>query len=102
MHWENMQTPCRKTLRPGVEPRTFLLQGNSVTNCAIMQPTDHLTSFRQKMNFFFWCLLDVGKKLKVSITATIWCRVWCIINELVCLYILYNQILLNRFIFFII
>ncbi|MEQ2243954.1 hypothetical protein ILYODFUR_012223, partial [Ilyodon furcidens] len=29
MHGENMQTPCRKR----VEHRTFLLQGNSATNC---------------------------------------------------------------------
>ncbi|KAK5615861.1 hypothetical protein CRENBAI_021099 [Crenichthys baileyi] len=34
MHGENMQTPCRKT----PEPRTILLQGNSATNCATVQP----------------------------------------------------------------
>ncbi|MEQ2222862.1 hypothetical protein ILYODFUR_030793 [Ilyodon furcidens] len=37
MHAENMQTPCRKTPRLGVKTRTFSLQGNSATNCAIMQ-----------------------------------------------------------------
>ncbi|MEQ2171782.1 hypothetical protein GOODEAATRI_014204 [Goodea atripinnis] len=33
LYGENMQTPCRKTPWPGVKPRTFLLQGNSATNC---------------------------------------------------------------------
>ncbi|MEQ2285833.1 hypothetical protein AMECASPLE_035947 [Ameca splendens] len=28
----------QKDPRPGIEPRTFLLQGNSATNCATVQP----------------------------------------------------------------
>ncbi|MEQ2170474.1 hypothetical protein GOODEAATRI_000587 [Goodea atripinnis] len=38
MHRENMQS-LQKDPRPGVEPRTILLQGNSTTNCATMQPS---------------------------------------------------------------
>ncbi|MEQ2292791.1 hypothetical protein AMECASPLE_026476 [Ameca splendens] len=37
MHGENMQTPCRKDPRTGIEPRTFLLQGNSATNCTTVR-----------------------------------------------------------------
>ncbi|MEQ2250824.1 hypothetical protein ILYODFUR_004808, partial [Ilyodon furcidens] len=37
MHRENMQ----KDPRLGIEPRTFLLQGNSAINCATVQPVKH-------------------------------------------------------------
>ncbi|MED6280853.1 hypothetical protein CHARACLAT_015202 [Characodon lateralis] len=38
MHGENMQKSMQKDPQPGIEPRTFLLQGNSATNCATVQP----------------------------------------------------------------
>ncbi|MED6286356.1 hypothetical protein CHARACLAT_005146 [Characodon lateralis] len=31
--------------RPGIEPRTFLLQGNSDTNCTTMQPTMEISHY---------------------------------------------------------
>ncbi|MEQ2235125.1 hypothetical protein ILYODFUR_038436 [Ilyodon furcidens] len=42
-HANSMQ----KDLRPGFKPRTFLLQGNSATNCATMQP---IVDFNPKEN----------------------------------------------------
>ncbi|MEQ2248135.1 hypothetical protein ILYODFUR_016136 [Ilyodon furcidens] len=42
IHGENMHTPSRKNPRPGVVVRTFLMQGNSTTNCASMQPHEEI------------------------------------------------------------
>ncbi|MEQ2314449.1 hypothetical protein AMECASPLE_012265 [Ameca splendens] len=39
MHaWGEHANSMQKDPRPGIEPRTFLLHGNSATNCVIMQP----------------------------------------------------------------
>ncbi|MEQ2219940.1 hypothetical protein ILYODFUR_000276 [Ilyodon furcidens] len=39
----------QKDPRPGIEPRTFLLQGNSATNCATVQPLDPLHENEQSL-----------------------------------------------------
>ncbi|MEQ2303988.1 hypothetical protein AMECASPLE_022416, partial [Ameca splendens] len=36
--WGEHANSMQKDPRPGVKPRTFLLQGNSATNCATVQP----------------------------------------------------------------
>ncbi|MED6262619.1 hypothetical protein ATANTOWER_022839 [Ataeniobius toweri] len=43
MHGENLQTL-------GVKPRTFLLQGNSTTNCATVQPSRYSNMAKLKIN----------------------------------------------------
>uniref|UniRef100_A0A3Q1CDT6 Myosin IXb n=1 Tax=Amphiprion ocellaris TaxID=80972 RepID=A0A3Q1CDT6_AMPOC len=47
MHRENMQTPCRKIPgKPGREPGTFLLQGESANHYATVQPPWAISHYR--------------------------------------------------------
>ncbi|MEQ2302893.1 hypothetical protein AMECASPLE_011343 [Ameca splendens] len=50
MHaWGEHANSMQKYPQPGVEPRTFLLQGNSATNCATVQPDfNHSPHHKQK------------------------------------------------------
>ncbi|MEQ2302757.1 hypothetical protein AMECASPLE_009986 [Ameca splendens] len=60
----------QKDPRLGIEPRTFLLQGNSATNCATMQPT--LICFR--VTCYALTSLDTAPRLKsdlVGLLATL-------------------------------
>jgi len=37
-HGENMQTPHRQSPKPGIEPRSLVLWGNSANHCATVLP----------------------------------------------------------------